>query len=131
VGLYTNYTARNILALLIATIYFLIATSHIFLIKNTTRTDKSGHIHNNVVIKKNAGGLYSKVDNANLIRLIDKTTVENKKTIGDFIKLIAECSITILFFIAIWLLKPRFFNIKPRLFINYQDHYLSICALRI
>lgn len=128
----TRNIARSILVFLIASIYFFVATSHIFLLKNTTHADLKSQIHNKVNFKTKFNVFYSKVDNTSLIKLIDKTTVENKKTVTDFIKLIAECFITILFVLAVWLLKSQLFNIRSsgRL-IDYQYHYLSICTLRI
>ena len=131
-GFYTNNIVRNILVPFIATIYFFVATSHIFLLKNITHADHKSQIHNNAIVKRQFSVFYSKVDNTNLIKLIDKTTVENKKTATDFIKLIAECFITILFALLVWLLKPQTFNIRSSgHLINYQDHYLYICTLRI
>ena len=132
-GFYTNNITKNILALFIAAIYFLVATSHIFLLKNRTRADQKPHIHNNIVANKKIGVFYSRVDNVSLIKLIDKTTVENKKTFNDFIKFTSEYFVTILFFFtATWLLKPRLFETRlSRQLINYQDYYLSICTLRI
>ena len=128
----TSNIARNILVPFIAAIYFFVATSHIFLLKNTTHADLKSQIHNKVNFKRTFNVFYSKVDNTSLIKLIDKTTVENKKTATDFIKLIAECFITILFALLVWLLKPQTFNIRSSgHLINYQDHYLYICTLRI
>ena len=129
---YTNNIVRNILVPFIATIYFFVATSHIFLLKNITHADHKSQIHNNAIVKRQFSVFYSKVDNTNLIKLIDKTTVENKKTVTDFIKLIAECFVTILFVLAVWLLEPRLLNIRSSGYlIDYQNHYLSLCALRI
>jgi len=129
---YKNNIAVSILALFIASIYFLVATSHIFLLKNNTRADKRSHIHSNILTSKKIGVFYSNVDNVSLIKLVDKTTVENKKTFNDFIKFTAECFVTILFVFAVWLLKPQSFNTRSsRPLINYQDYYLSIQAIRI
>ena len=128
----TSNIARNILVPFIAAIYFFVATSHIFLLKNTTHADLKSQIHNKVNFKRTFNVFYSKVDNTSLIKLIDKTTVENKKTVTDFIKLIAECFVTILFVLAVWLLEPRLLNIRSSGYlIDYQNHYLSLCALRI
>jgi hypothetical protein len=129
---YKNNIAVSILASVIATIYFLVATSHIFLLKNRTRVDERTHINSNIVANKKIGIFYSKVDDVSLIRLIDKTTVENKKAFNDFVRLTAEFFLLTLFVSAIWLLKPRSFDIRPfGQIVNYQDHYLSICTLRI
>lgn len=129
---YKNNIAVSILALVIATIYFLVATSHIFLLKNHTRADKRPRIHTNIITNKKIGLSYSKVDDVSLIKLVDKTTVENKKSFNDLIKLIAEFFLITLFFSPIWLLKPRSFNTQPcGQLINYEDYYLSICTLRI
>ncbi|HEY9002756.1 MAG TPA: hypothetical protein VIM89_15480 [Mucilaginibacter sp.] len=129
---YKNNIDVNILVLFIAAIYFLVATSHIFLLKNRTRADKRAHVHTNITVSKKIGLSYSKVDDVSLIKLIDKTTVESKKTFNDLIKITAEFFLITLFVSATWLLKPRSFNTRQSgQLINYQDYYLSICALRI
>ena len=127
-----NNIAVNILVLFIAGTYFLVATTHIFLLKNRTRLDHKPHAHSNIIINKKIGIFYSRVDDVSLIKMIDKTTIENKKTFNDFIKLTADFFLITLFFSAIWLLKPRLLNNHPSgQLINYQDYYLSICTLRI
>jgi len=127
-----NNIALSILVLFVATIYLLVATSHIFLLKNRTRLDQKPHTHSNVIANKKIGIFYSRVDDVSLIKMIDKTTIENKKTFNDFVKLAADFFLVTLFFSAIWLFKPRLFNARPSgKLINYHDHYLSICTLRI
>lgn len=127
-----NNIVVNTLVLFIAATYFLVATSHIFLLKNRTRLDQKPRIHSNIITNKKIGIFYSKVDDVSLIKMIDKTTIENKKTFNDFIKLTADFFLITLFFSAIWLLKPRLLNNHPSgQLINYQDYYLSICTLRI
>lgn len=127
-----NNIAINTLVLIVASFYFLVAVSHISFLKNSTRGDRKSRIHTNSAFKRKADIFYSKVDNVSLIKLLDKTTVEQKKTFNDFIKFAAECFVSILFILAIWQLKPRFFNIWPSWqLIHYRDHYLSICTLRI
>jgi hypothetical protein len=127
-----NNIALSILVLFIASIYFLVATSHIFLLKNRTRLDQKSRTHSNIIANKKIGISYSRVDDVSLIKMIDKTTVENKKTFNDFIKLAADFFQITLFFSALWLFKPRLFNIIPSgQLINCQNHYLSIGILRI
>jgi len=127
-----NNIVVNTLVLFIAATYFLVATSHIFLLKNRTRLDQNPHIHSNIIANKKIGIFYSKVDDVSLIKMIDKTTIENKRTFNDFIKLTADFFLITLFFSATWLFKPRSFNIRPSgKLLSYEDHYLSIRALRI
>jgi len=129
--IYKNNILKNILVIFIAFLYFLVAASHIFFLQNTTRTEKRNHTHNNSIFKRKVDIFYSKVDNLNLIKPIEKSTVENKKTVTDFIRTIAGCFLTILFISAVWLLNPKSFNLRFRQLINYQDCYLSICILKI
>lgn len=129
---YKNNIAVSILALFVAAIYFLVATSHIFLLNNRTRLDENLQLYNNIVTNKKAGAFYSKVDEVCLIKLIDKTTIENKKSFNDLIKLTADFFVVTLFFSALRLFEPRLFNIRAfRELINYQGHYLSTRTLRI
>ena len=131
-GRYKNNIAINTLVLIIASFYFLVAVSHISFLKNSTRGDRKSRIHTNSAFKRKADIFYSKVDNVSLIKLLDKTTVEQKKTFNDFIKFAAECFVSTLFILAIWELKSRSCNIRPSwALINQQNHYLSLCALRI
>ena len=127
-----NNIAINILVLLIAAFYFVVAVSHISFIKNSTHGFKKPHLHTNSAFKRKAYIFYSKVDNVSLIKLLDKTTVEQKKTFNDFVQFTAGFFVTVLFVLAIWRLKPRSLAIR-RLgqLISYQDNYLSICTLRI
>ena len=126
-----NNTTRNILVLFIVAIYLVVATSHIFLLKNTTQGDRQTHTHDNSIFKRKVDIFYSKVDDTSLIRLVDKTTVEYKKTANDFIKLTANSFVIILFFLAVWRLNPQPFNISRRQSINHSPPYLSFCILRI
>ena len=127
-----NNIAINTLVLIIASFYFLVAVSHVSFLKNSTRGDRKSRMHTNSAFKRKVDLFYSKVDNVSLIKLLDKTTVEQKKTFNDFIKFAAECFVSTLFILAIWQLKRRFFNIRPSWqFIHCRDHYLSICTLRI
>lgn len=129
---YKNNIAANILVLFMAAIYFLVASSHIFMLKNRTRADKKFHLHSNIITNKKIGVCYSKVDDVNFIKMVDKTTIENKKAFNDLIKFTTECFVITLFICGIWRLKPRLFNIRPSgKLINYQDNYLSICTLLI
>jgi hypothetical protein len=127
-----NNIAINTLVLIIASFYFLVAVSHISFLKNSTRGDRKSRIHTNSVFKRKADIFYSKVDNVSLIKLLDKTTVEQKNSFNDLIKSATECFVCILFILAIWQLKPRFCNLWPSWqVIHYRDHYLSICTLKI
>ncbi|MBS1522499.1 MAG: hypothetical protein JST50_15980 [Bacteroidetes bacterium] len=131
-GRYKNNIDINILVLFLAAFYFVVAVAHISLIKNSTHGFTKSHVHTNSAFKRKTDIFYSKVDNASLIKLLDKTTVEQKKTFNDFIKFTAECFVSILFILTIWQIKPQSFNISrygPSL--NYKEHYLSMCTLRI
>jgi len=131
-GRYKNNIVINISVLIVASFYFLAAVSHISFLKNSTHGFQKSHIQANSPFKRKVEVLYSKVDNVSLIKLLDKTTIEQKKTFNDFIQLTAQFFVIILLILAVWRLTSRLFNIKPswRL-INYHDHYLSICTLRI
>jgi hypothetical protein len=131
-GRYKNNIAINILVLLIASFYFLVAISHISFINNSTHGFKKSHLHTNFVLKRKTDIFYSKVETVSLIKLLEKTTIEQKKTLNDFIKFASECFVTMLFILVAWQLRSRLFNIRPSgQLINYQNHYLSICTLRI
>ena len=122
----------NIFVLSVAIFYFVGAISHISFIKNSTHGFRKSHVHTNSAFKRKSEIFDSKVENVSLIKLLEKTTVEQKKTFNDFIKFTAECFVAILFILATWQIKPRSFNISrygPLL--NYQDHYLAIRTLRI
>ena len=127
-----NNIAVSIIVLFIAAIYFFVATSHIFLLKNRTQGDKKPHIQSNTFINKKIGVFYSRVDDVSLIKLMDKTTIEQKKTLHDFIHFTAEFFVTILFILTIWQLKLQSYDIKRSWpLLNYKEHYLSLCTLRI
>ena len=127
-----NNIAINTLVLIIASFYFLVAVSHISFLKNSTRGDRKSRIHTNSAFKRKVDLFYSKVDNVSLIKLLDKTTVEQKKTFNDLIKFTTECFVSILFILAIWELRSQSCNIRPSgPLINHQNHYLSVCSLRI
>jgi hypothetical protein len=131
-GRYKNNIDINIFVMCVAIFYLVVAVAHISFIKNSTHGFKKSHIHTNSAFKRKADIFYSKLEDVSLIKLLEKTTVEQKKTFNDFIKFTAECFVAILFILTIWQIKPRSFNISrygPLL--NYQDHYLSICTLRI
>ena len=129
--IYKNNILKNILVIIIASLYFLVATSHIFFLQSATHGERKSHVHNNSIFKRKVEIFYSKVNNLNLIKPLDKSIVENKKAVADFIKIIAECFLTILFISAVWLLKLKSFNILFRQSLNYQNCYLSICILKI
>ena len=131
-GRYKNNIDINIFVLCIAVFYFVVAVAHISFIKNSTQGFKKSHVHTNSAFKRKVEIFYSKVEDVSLIKLLYKTTVEQKKTFNDFIKFTAECFVAVLFILAIWQLRPQSFSITlygPLL--NYQDHYLSLCTLRI
>jgi hypothetical protein len=127
-----NNIVSSILVLSVAAIYFLVATSHIFLLKNRTRADQNPRVHSNIITNKKIGVFYSKVDDVSFIKLLDKITAEEKKNVNDLIQFTAVFFVTTLFILAIWQLKPQSFNIRrsgPVL--SYQEYYLSLCTLRI
>ncbi len=129
---YKNNIAISILVLSVAAIYFLVATFNVFFLKNRTRADKQLSIHGNIITNKKINVFYSKVDDVGLITLLDKTTIEQKKTFNDFIPFTADFFVTTLFILAIWQLKPRSSNTGPSgPLLNYQEYYLSLCTLRI
>lgn len=131
-GRYKNNIDINIFVLCVAVFYFVVAVAHISLIKNSTQGYSRSRVHTNSVYKRKTNIFYSKVETVSLIKLLEKTTVEKKKTFIDLVKYTAECFVAILFILAIWEIKPRSSNIRrygPLL--NYQSHYLSLCALRI
>ena len=129
---YKNNIDINIVVLFIASFYFLVAISHISFIKNSTYGYGKSHIHANSAYKRKTNIFYSKVENVSLIKLLEKTTVEQKKTFNDFIKFTADFFVTILFILATWQLKSRLINIgHSESLLSYQDHCLSLCTLRI
>lgn len=131
-GRYKNNIVINILVLIMASFYLLVAVSHISFLKNSSRGYKKSHIHSNSAFKRKIEVYYSKVDNVSLIKLLDKTTIEEKKTFHDFIQFTAEFFVTILFILTVWQLKLQSYPIKQsRSLLNYQECYLSLCSLRI
>jgi hypothetical protein len=130
-GIYKNNILKNILVIIIAFLYISVAISHIYFLQNTTLGERKGHAHSNSIFKRKVDVFYSKVDNLNLVKPLDKSIIENKKAVTDFIRINAECFLTILFVLVVWLLKPKSFNILSRPLINYQNYHLSICILKI
>jgi len=129
---YKNNIDINIFVLCVAIFYLVVAVAHISFIRNSTQGFSKSHIHTNSAYKRKTNIFYSKVETVSLIKLLEKTTVEKKKAFIDLIKFTAEFFVIILFVLAIWEIKPRSFNISrygPLL--NYQNHYLSLCTLRI
>lgn len=129
---YKNNIAINIFVVIIASFYFLVVVSQISLLKNSTNGYKNLYPHSNSAFKRKIEAFYSKVENVNLIKLLDKTTVELKRTFHDFIQFAAVFFVITLFISTIWLLNRRSFNAKRSWpLLNYQEYYLSLCILRI
>jgi len=131
-GRYKNNIDINIFVLCVAIFYLVVAVAHISLIKNSTSGYSKSQTHANSAYKRKTNISYSKVETVSLIKLLEKTTVEKKKAFIDLIKFTAEFFVIILFILAIREIKSPSFNISrygPLL--NHQNHYLSLCILRI
>jgi hypothetical protein len=122
---------KDFLVIIIAAIYFLIATTHIFYLPNTVRSGRKIHKTDNSTFKRTPETFYIEVSNLNFIRLIDKSTLEDKRIIKDLIQSIAKYLFVLSFTALIWWLKPKRLTNRLRQLINYHGYYLSICTLKI
>lgn len=112
-------------------IYLTIAVSYIFFLPCINQLPLSQRIvHQNSIFKRKEqlGANYVK---SNFMQRTDKSTLEDKKTVSDFLNAIVEAFVILFFFAQVWKLNLRPFFNRFRIIPDEQYTYLSLCTFRI
>ena len=92
----------------VMTVYFLIATSHIFFIPQQNAIAFSSNLTGNSIFNRKSEIFTANSQQQKLVQRPDKSTLEDKRTIRDAIKSMVSFFIVLLFMPIVWQLKPDF-----------------------
>ncbi|MCS3735943.1 hypothetical protein [Mucilaginibacter dorajii] len=121
---------KELQVLFVASCYFFIAVSHIFLLPRLTGEGSQFAISHNSIFKRNSDNATLNAVHVNFIQRTDKVVVNDKKSAIDLLKAVITGFILVFFTLQVWKLKPwqYLFNVPAD---DCRYAYLSYCSFRI
>jgi hypothetical protein len=121
---------KELQVLFVASCYFFIAVSHIFLLPRLTEQGNGPAISHNSIFKRNSDNATLNAVHVNFIQRTDKVVINDKKSAIDLLKAVITGFILVFFTLQVWKLKPwqYLFNTPAN---DCRYAYLSFCSFRI
>ena len=122
---------RTFLVLIIMTVYFTIAVSHIFFLPCLSHLKHQYISSHNSISKRKINNFLIRESKINLLERQDKSTLENKKSILELLNGMIFLFILLLAGLQLWkLMFPKHFNYHPPVLATLPN-YLNFCTFRL
>jgi len=119
----------NVLALI--ALYSFIVIAHLYYLPNINQSTQRAQTAQNSIVKRRNETINYNQHLINYLHRTDKFTLNDKKSVNDFISSVIGCFILLLFTLQLWKLNLRPFRSFTRYAINHQFVYLSLRTFRI
>lgn len=116
---------------MVVAIYSFIAISHLYYLPSPAQLLKKTPTVQNSIFKRRTENLNISAKPINYLQRTDKFTVNDKKSVADFLITAVGCFILLLFTLQLWKLNLRPYRQLFQHSNNHQYVYLSLCTFRI
>jgi len=128
---HTGFIDKKWSVLAVIALYSFIVIAHLYYLPNISQSVQKIQTAQNSIFKRRNETINYNHQPTNFLQRTDKFTVNDKKSVNDFVSSVIGCFILLLFTLQLWKLNLRPFRSFTRYSINHQYVYLSLQNFRI